>query len=255
MTAESSFGRGEAGVPANDGWREEHSAVFMDYGIAFTPERERQQEIIGDLVASVTPCRTIVELCCGGGDLARTLLERLPEARLLALDGSPAMLAQTRTTCADHAGRLDLRSFDLAETGWRARLPAPDAICSSLAIHHLDAGQKQRLFADLCDALRPGGMLVIADLMRPQTGAGWKIAAADWHRAVAARSQAIYGDDRALRRFEDLRWNYFLWPDENPIDHPSSVAEHIHWLSAAGFRQVELHWMLAGHAILSAGKP
>jgi tRNA (cmo5U34)-methyltransferase len=247
--------RSEAGELADDGWREEHSAVFMDYGRAFTPERERQHEIVRDLVASVAPCRNVVELCCGGGDLAKALLDRLPDARLLALDGSPAMLAQTRETCAGHAGRLDLRSFDLAETGWRALQPAPDAICSSLAIHHLDAGQKQRLFADLCAALRPGGVFVIADLVRPQTEAGWKIAAEDWRRAVAARSQAIYGDDRALRRFEDLRWNYFLWPDENPIDHPSSVAEHIEWLTAAGFDRVELHWMLAGQAILSAWKP
>jgi tRNA (cmo5U34)-methyltransferase len=251
MNDEPGRGRPEDGAP---GWREGDSAVFIDYGRAFTPERERQHEIIGELVASVAP-RHIVELCPGNGDLARALLDRLPEARLLALDGSPAMLAQTGAACADHADRLDLRPFDLAETRWRALHPAPDAICSSLAIHHLDGAQKQRLFADMHKALRPGGVLVIADLMRPEDRAGWKIAAEDWHRAVAARSQAIHGDDRALRRFEELRWNYFLWPDDNGIDHPSSVAEHVAWLTAAGFAQIDLHWMLAGHAILSARRP
>jgi tRNA (cmo5U34)-methyltransferase len=251
MNDEPGQGRAEDGAP---GWREGDSAVFIDYGRAFTPERERQHEIIGELVASVAP-RRIVELCPGNGDLARVLLDRLPEARLLALDGSPAMLAQTRATCADHAGRLELRSFDLAETDWQVLRPAPDAICSSLAIHHLDGAQKQGLFADLRKALRPGGVFVIADLMRPEDGAGWKISAEDWHRAVAARSQAIHGDDRALRRFEELRWNYFLWPDDNGIDHPSSVAEHVAWLTAAGFAQIDLHWMLAGHAILSARRP
>lgn len=254
MNEESDRRRPEDGAPGDVGWREGDSAVFIDYGRAFTPERERQHEIIGDLVAAVAP-RHIVELCPGNGDLASALLDRLPEARLLALDGSPAMLAQTRATCAEHAERLDLGSFDLAETGWRALKPAPDAICSSLAIHHLDGAQKQRLFADLCAALRPGGVLVIADLMRPEDSAGWKVAAEDWHRAVAARSQAIHGDDRALRRFEELRWNYFLWPDDNAIDHPSSVAEHVEWLAGAGFRQVDVHWMLAGHAILSARRP
>jgi SAM-dependent methyltransferase len=237
------------------GWREDDSAVFIDYGQAFTPDRERQQEIVAELIAAVAPVRLVVELCSGGGDLAKLLLQRLPEIRLRALDGSPRMLAAARETCAAYADRLDLQAFDLAAPDWRALQPAPDAICSSLAVHHLDGGQKRQLFEDLFAALRSGGLFVLADLVRPVSQAGWQIAAADWDRAVAARSRALYGDDRAARRFEALRWNYFRWPDDNGIDHPSTVAEHVLWLSAAGFEAVELHWLLAGHAILSARKP
>jgi SAM-dependent methyltransferase len=237
------------------GWREADSAVFIDYGRAFTPDRERQQAIVCELIASVTPCRAVVELCCGSGDLARRLLERLPEIRLRALDGSPRMLAKTRATCAADAERLDLQAFDLAATEWRALRPAPDAICSSLAVHHLDGGQKRQLFQDLLAALRPGGLFVLADLVRPASEAGWRIAAEDWDQAVALRSQALYGDDRARREFENRRWNYYRWPDDNGIDHPSTVAEHVLWLAAAGFEAIDLHWLLAGHAILSARKP
>ncbi len=237
------------------GWRETDSAVFIDYGRAFTPERERQQEIVCELIAGLAPCRLVVELCCGGGDLARLLLERLPAVRLRALDGSPKMLAATAKTCAADADRLDLQAFDLAASEWRTLRPAPDAICSSLAVHHLDGGQKRRLFADLCAALRPGGLFVLADLVRPASAAGWRIAAADWDLAVAARSQALYGDARAWRAFEKRRWNYFRWPDDNGIDHPSTVAEHVLWLAAAGFEAIDLHWLLAGHALLSARKP
>ena len=237
------------------GWREDDSAVFIDYGRAFTPDRERQQEILVELIAAVVPARSVVELCCGGGDLAKLLLERLPEVRLRALDGSPSMLATARQTCAAHADRLELKAFDLAATDWRALQPAPDAICSSLAVHHLQDGQKRQLFEDLFAALRPGGLFVLADLVRPGSGAGWQIAADDWDRAVAARSQELCGDDRAWRRFEELRWNYFRWPDDNGIDHPSTVAEHVLWLRAAGFEAIDLHWLLAGHAILSARKP
>lgn len=237
------------------GWREDHSAVFIDYGRAFTPERERQQEIVCELIASVAPAGTVVELCCGSGDLARLLLERLPEMHLKALDGSPKMLAQTGETCGAYAERLQVQPFDLAASDWRALRPAADAICSSLAIHHLDGGQKRQLFEDLFAALRPGGLFVLADLIRPASEAGWRIAADDWDRSVAARSQVLYGDDRARREFEKLRWNYFRWPDDNGIDHPSTVAEHIQWLAAAGFEAVDLHWLLAGHAILSARKP
>jgi tRNA (cmo5U34)-methyltransferase len=241
-------------APVREGWREDDSSLFIDYGRAFTPDRERQQAIIGELVASVAPSR-LVELCCGGGELARLMLERLPQARLLALDGSPTMLAQTRETCEAHAGRLQLQQFDLAARDWRALQPAPDAICSSLAVHHLDGPQKRELFADLFAALRPGGIFVLADLIRPDSDAGWQIAAEDWDRAVALRSEQIYGDDRAQQKFAELRWNYFWWPGDNNIDHPSTAAEHIAWLQAAGFEAIELHWLLAGHAIFSARKP
>ena len=240
---------------AREGWREDHSAVFIDYGRAFTPDRERQQEIVAELVAAAAPARLVVELCSGGGDLARLLLERMPEIRLRAFDGSHTMLATARQTCAAHADRLDLHAFDLAATDWRALRPAPDAICSSLAVHHLDGDQKRQLFEDLFAALRPGGLFVLADLVKPASEAGWQIAAEDWDRAVAARSHALFGDDRAWRKFEELRWNYFRWPDDNGIDHPSTVAEHILWLAAAGFEAIDLHWLVAGHAILSARKP
>jgi tRNA (cmo5U34)-methyltransferase len=242
-------------APSRDkGWREDDSTLFIDYGRAFTPARERQQAIIAELVASVAPGR-VVELCCGAGDLLRLLLERLPEARALALDGSPAMLAKTEETCAAHSARLDLQAFDLAARDWRKLQPAPDAICSSLAFHHLDGEGKQQLFTDLHAALRSGGIFVLADLIRPGGDAGWRIAAEDWDRAVAERSAQIYGDDRAERKFAELRWNYFWWPDDNTIDHPSSVAEHVAWLAGAGFEAIELHLLLAGHAIFSARKP
>jgi tRNA (cmo5U34)-methyltransferase len=236
-------------------WREDDSAVFIDYGRAFTPDRERQHEIVCDLVASVTPCHEVVELCCGNGDLAKLVLTRLPDVRVRAFDGSPRMLSTTRRTCVASVDRLDLRSFDLAATAWRALQPPPDAIFSSLAVHHLDGGQKRQLFRDLFAALRPGGLLVLADLIRPSSQAGWQVAAEDWDRAVAARSRALYGDDLARRKFEELRWNYFRWPNDNAIDHPSSIAEHITWFGDAGFENVDLHWMQAGHAILSGRKP
>ncbi len=236
------------------GWREADSAVFIDYGQAFTPERERQQEIVCELVADAAPA-LVVELCCGSGDLAKLLLERLPAARVRALDGSPRMLATTRQGCAAYVDRLDLQAFDLAASDWRALRPAPEAICSSLAVHHLDGGQKRQLFRDLFGALRKGGIFVLADLVRPASPAGWQIAADDWDLAVATRSQALHGDDRARREFEKLHWNYFRWPDDNGIDHPSTVAEHVLWLTEAGFEAIDLHWLLAGHAILSARKP
>jgi tRNA (cmo5U34)-methyltransferase len=36
---------------------------------------------------------------------------------------------------------------------------------------------------------------------------------------------------------------------------PSSAAEHLDWLRAAGFTEVDVAWMYAGHAIFTARRP
>ncbi|TIV08818.1 MAG: class I SAM-dependent methyltransferase, partial [Mesorhizobium sp.] len=138
-------------------WDENNSHTFLDYGRYFVPERERQTDIIADLIPP-TSGALLVELCSGEGLLSRALLERFPDCRVLALDGSEQMCEQTRTTCRDHAGRLTTGSFELADRDWRSFSEAPHAIVSSLAIHHLDGWQKQILFADIAAALRPGGV-------------------------------------------------------------------------------------------------
>ena len=186
----------------------------------------------------------------------------------------PAARAPARGACAGarrlagHAGEDggDLRRA--CATGWSCKRsisqratggdsqPAPDAICSSLAVHHLDGAGKRQLFKDLHAALRPGGIFVLADLIRPDSEAGWRIAAEDWDRAVAERSQQIYGDDRAQRRFAELRWNYCTAgrTTTRSIIPPRSPSTS-RGLTRPASKPIELHWLLAGHAIFSARKP
>ncbi|TGT77406.1 class I SAM-dependent methyltransferase [Mesorhizobium sp. M2E.F.Ca.ET.166.01.1.1] len=234
-------------------WTESNSRSFLDYGRYFVPERERQIDMIADLIPAA-PRSLLVELCPGEGLLSQTLLERFPDSRLLALDGSDRMLEQTRATCRDHADRLNTATFELADRGWRSFSEPPHAFVSSLAIHHLDGRQKQILYADLAAALRPGGVLVVADIVRPPSASGLAIAARQWDEAVRSRSLAIDGDLAAFAEFNRLGWNYFRNPDGEPIDKPSSLAEQLAWLTEAGFSAVDCIWLFAGHAIFSGRK-
>ncbi|WFP61644.1 class I SAM-dependent methyltransferase [Mesorhizobium sp. WSM4904] len=235
-------------------WDENHSRSFLDYGRYFVPERERQIDIIADLIPAA-PDGLMVELCCGEGLLSRALLERFPDCRVLALDGSERMREQTQKTCSDHGSRLTTAAFDLADRDWRSFSEPPQAIVSSLAIHHLDGRQKRMLFADVAAALRPGGVFVVADIVRPPSAAGLAIAARQWDEAVSSRSLAIDGDLAAFAEFNRLGWNYFRNPDGEPIDKPSSLAEQLAWLAEVGFAAVDCAWLFAGHAIFSGRRP
>jgi len=235
-------------------WDEDSSRTFLDYGRYFVPERERQIGIVGELIPPPPAGALLVELCSGEGLLSRALLERFPACRMLALDGSAEMRARTRATCGAAADRLTVAAFELAARDWRAFAEPPHAIVSSLAIHHLDGGEKRTLFRDMAAALASGGVLVIADIVRPPDARGLAAAAQQWDEAVRARALALDGDLRAFAEFQRLGWNYFRDPDGDPIDKPSSLAEQLAWLAEAGFTGVDAHWLLAGHAIFSGRK-
>lgn len=235
-------------------WDEDSSRTFLDYGRYFVPERERQLTIIGDLIPSPPAGASLVELCSGEGLLSRALLERFAACRVLALDGSAEMRQATRTTCAAHAARLTVAEFDLASRAWRRFAEPVHAIVSSLAIHHLDGIQKREFFADMAATLAGGGIIVIADIVRPPTQRGLDVAAEQWDELVRTRALALDGHLAAFERFQRLRWNYFRDPDGDPIDKPSSLFDQLKWLEAAGFVDVDVHWLVAGHAIFSGRK-
>jgi len=239
------------------GWSEDNAASFIAYGRFFNPERERQFDVIGDLVsaaAGADAAPLILELCCGAGDLAAYLLARLPAARYQALDGSPAMLAETARQCALYRDRLATQQFDLASDAWRKLTERPNAVVSSLAVHHLDGEGKRTLFRDLYGLLVPGGVFALADIMRPTSPTGFAVAAEAYERAVAERSLRERGDLSMLEKLRELRWSYFRYPDDDAIDKPSTVAEHLAWMTEAGFHGVDVYWAVAGHAIVSGTK-
>ena len=239
------------------GWSEDTSNQFIDYGNYFVPERETQIETVCGLIPAPLPGpnQHVVELCCGEGLLSGALLARHPDITIHAYDGSPTMLAKTAERLDGYAGRFSTREIDIAADDWR-RFPWPvRAFVSSLAVHHLDGPGKQKLFADLAAALAPGGGLVIADLIEPETTLGRDTAARGWDDAVRGRSLELDGDLAAFELFRDDAWNYFSDPSPDPIDQPSALFDQLKWLEAAGLENVDVHWLKAGHAIFSGVKP
>ena len=92
---------------------------------------------------------------CGTGRVTRLLAERLPEGRVIGVDGSQAMVAEARERLADLAPRVTVRQGDLLEL----ELDEPvDLIVSTATFHWIL--DHDTLFRRLNAALRPGGRLV-----------------------------------------------------------------------------------------------
>ena len=99
---------------------------------------------------------TVLDAGCGSGRVTERLARALPDGRVIALDGSAAMLDEARTRLAPFAPRIEYVLADL-------RRPLPiaepvDAILSTATFHWLP--DHPALFRNLAAVLRPGGRLV-----------------------------------------------------------------------------------------------
>ncbi len=138
---------------------------------------------------------TALDAGCGSGRVSAELLERLPDGRLIAVDGSEAMIAKARERLGDGVTYLvaDLSELELEQP--------VDLIFSTATFHWIV--DHDRLFKRLHATLRPGGRLVA------QCGGEGNVA--EHARAIAA----AMARPEFAPHFEGMEemWN-FAAPDE-----------------------------------------
>jgi tRNA (cmo5U34)-methyltransferase len=176
----------------------------------------------------------VVDLGAGTGALSERIAARLPGARLTLLDADPAMLRQAEQRIAPLRDRVALVEgpFDA--------LPPCDAAVASLALHHLrDPGEKRAAYRAIHAALTPGGPLVIADGMLPESGPFAEPIRRRWAEHLCA-----HGFTEAAARAKFVEW---AREDRHfPID------EELAALRESGFAAVDVRWRLGPMAVLVA---
>ncbi len=102
-------------------------------------------------------CENALEIGCGTGAFARQLAVR--SKRVVALDMSSEMIRVGRS----RSSQFNNLEFELADAmTWSFPQSQFDFICSIATLHHL---QQRELFVKMKDALKPGGVLVVLDLV------------------------------------------------------------------------------------------
>jgi ubiquinone/menaquinone biosynthesis C-methylase UbiE len=116
--------------------------------------------------AQLKPGEKVLDVGCGTGGVTIPAKLRVGKnGEVAGIDPAPEMIAVARRK-ASHAGlEIDFR-VDVIEA-----LPFPDetfdAVTSSLMMHHLPEHVQVKGLAEIKRVLKPGGQILIADMMRP----------------------------------------------------------------------------------------
>ena len=112
--------------------------------------------------AGVRTGHRVIDLGCGSGQLSLALAER--GARVLAIDANQAALDRLRAAALQR-GLVGLEVLARPVEGLTLPIGRADLIVTSYALHRLRDVDKQRLIAAAFHWLRPGGTLIVADMM------------------------------------------------------------------------------------------
>jgi tRNA (cmo5U34)-methyltransferase len=204
----------------------------------FIPAYDRMlATIVHWLEASVPAGGYIVDLGAGTGALSAAVLEGLPEVRVQLVDVDPNMLEAGAARCAAHAGRFDLRRGRFQE-----ELPRCNAVVATLALHHVaDNDEKQELFRAIHEALEPGGLVVVGDLLIHPEGPERRQMLRDWYAHMARHGITEEAADG----------HFAQWAEE---DRYTALVEELEVIGAAGFPRPDCFWRDGGLAVYGGFK-
>jgi trans-aconitate 2-methyltransferase len=155
------------------------------------PQEEWGREVLARL--ELTGDETVLDAGCGSGRVTALICDRLPNGRVIGVDGSPSMIEHARENLAEYGDRVDLIVSDLLEL----QVDEPvDAIFSNATFHWIL--NHELLFERLFAALRPGGVV------EAQCGGTGNIA--EWQREL----ESLQGDERFADYLSGMpsAWNY-----------------------------------------------
>jgi ubiquinone/menaquinone biosynthesis C-methylase UbiE len=230
-------------------------ARFTDGRRAGIPGTAAQFETMMRLLRHVKrrPLR-VLDLGCGDGVLTRTLLTSEPRAKVVALDGSDAMLSRFREKLSvDHESQVTFVPGNFNEDCWVDCLPrdsrAFDAIVSGYAIHHSPDDRKRIIYRQVFDLLAPGGVFINIEHVSAATELGEAMWIEIFSEHVAAYQTARGSKITPAEVMEQVNASH-----EQDANILAPVATQLKWLREIGFVDVDCYWKWFELAVLAGFK-
>jgi ubiquinone/menaquinone biosynthesis C-methylase UbiE len=180
--------------------------------------------------------RNIVDLGAGTGLLTMEIYKLYNNAHFTLIDVSKDMLDIARERFAG------LDNFDFVENNYVENIPVRncDLMCSALSIHHLEHGDKKKLYKDIFAKLDKGGCFINLDQF---------IAASEEINTMYNEWWYNYIRQSGVKEDEES-----AWIERKKLDKENTVKETIELLKESGFTHVECVYSFMKFAVIIAMK-
>jgi ubiquinone/menaquinone biosynthesis C-methylase UbiE len=178
----------------------------------------------------------IVDLGAGTGLLTKAIYEIYPESNYTLIDVSTDMLDVAKKRF--HG----LNNFTFMEYNYAEDIPVEncDLICSALSIHHLDNGDKGKLYKNIHSKLNANGCFINHDQFTAKSEI-LNDMYDKWWQDYIINSGITYGEDTS-------------WQERRKLDRENTVDETMELLRSAGFGNVECAYNFMKFGVIIAVK-
>ncbi len=199
------------------------------------------------------PVRNFLDLGCGDGILAATILDKYPHAKGTLVDFSMPMVQAAVRNLQAYSKSLHVTSVDYSDPAWFDIVftHAPfDAVVSGYSLHHQPDPVKSQLYLDIFDLLEPGGVFVNIEHVSsatPHIGALYDDYFIDslWASQLTDSSAQTRDQVAADYRNRDDKESNKLAPVELQCD----------WLRRIGFEDVDCYFKIFELAVFGGRRP
>jgi len=199
----------------------------LDTGQVSTIDAKISLELITEASKRIVPdAEDLLDIGCGGGNYTLKMLEKIANLNCTLIDLSKPMLDKAfervsqKTTNEVTILQGDIREVELPENHY-------DIILAGAVLHHLrDDADWETTFRKLFKLLRPGGCLMISDLITQDTEI---LNDYTWER---------YGDYLESLSGKEYRQKVLDYVDKE--DSPRSMNFQLDLMKQVGFRKVEI---------------
>lgn len=230
-------------------WHDSSTARRWDSNSSRTnPTRSEQLDVLVSVLAALwRPGAWLLDLGFGSGQVEQRIFERIPEARVVGVDSSEAMMAIARARLVDYGDRFTSVRHDLAAL---EGAPLPDRryqfAIAVQSLHHLAEPEMRAAYRFVHGRLDPGGVFLLLDRLKVEDEATWPLL-----RAVWERQDRVFGVPAAAHEGRDFADHQRTVRGRG--DYPVLLDQHLLWLREAGFTPACLH--LHGHrGLIAAAK-
>ncbi|MEC3906951.1 class I SAM-dependent methyltransferase [Tamlana sp. 2201CG12-4] len=199
----------------------------LDTGQVATIDAQISLELLTETSKRIKPnAQSLLDIGCGAGNYSLKMLGKIPDLHCTLVDLSKPMLdkakerVSTKTSNSVEIIQGDIREVDLKENSF-------DIILAGAVLHHLrDDKDWETTFKKLYNLLKPGGCLMISDLISQETHAVHKYT---WER---------YGD--YLESIDGKEYRKKVLDYVEKEDSPRSMTYQLELMKKSGFRKTEI---------------